>query len=127
MSDKPIAQKLAIKPGQKVLLVNPPKGYKAGIGDLPAGARVVSKPDGVVDVIQVFCDSRADLEQQLPKLKTQLDSRGMIWVTYHKGTSRIKTDISGDTIAAYARTIGLQPVAMIAVDDDWSALRLKVV
>lgn len=28
---------------------------------------------------------------------------------------------------AYAQTIGLQGVAMISIDDDWSALRLKAV
>ncbi len=126
MSDKSVAQKLAIKPGQKVMLVNPPRGYRAGMGDLPSGARVVTKPDGPADVIQVFCDSRAELEQWLPELKSRLDPRGMLWVTYHKGTSKIKTDINRDTIAAYAQTIGFQAVAMIAVDDDWSALRLKV-
>ncbi len=36
------------------------------------------------------------------------------------------TDINRDTIAEYARTLGLEGVAMISVDDDWSALRLKV-
>jgi hypothetical protein len=36
-------------------------------------------------------------------------------------------DINRDSIAAYAATIGLQAVAMISVDEDWSALRLKVV
>ena len=31
-----------------------------------------------------------------------------------------------DSIAAYARTIDMEGVAMISIDDDWSALRLKV-
>jgi hypothetical protein len=38
-----------------------------------------------------------------------------------------KSDINRDSIAAYANTIGMQGVAMIPVDDDWLALRLKVV
>jgi hypothetical protein len=54
-------------------------------------------------------------------------SKGLLWVTYHKGTSKQKSDINRDSIAAYALTIGLQAVAMIPVDDDLSALRLKVV
>lgn len=49
----------------------------------------------------------------------------MIWVIYHKGTSRIKTDINRDSINAYAQSIGLQGVAMVSINDDWAALRLK--
>ena len=37
------------------------------------------------------------------------------------------SDINRDNIAAYASTLGLQAVAMISVDEDLSALRLKVV
>ena len=47
-------------------------------------------------------------------------------ITYHKGTSKTKTDINRDSINTYAQTIGLVGVAMISIDDDWSALRLKV-
>jgi hypothetical protein len=39
----------------------------------------------------------------------------------------VKTDINRDTINAYAASLGLQGVAMISIDDDWSALRLKIV
>jgi hypothetical protein len=38
----------------------------------------------------------------------------------------VKTDINRDTIAAYAGTLGFESVAMVAVNDDWAALRLKV-
>jgi hypothetical protein len=48
-------------------------------------------------------------------------------VSYPKGTSKVNTDINRDTIGLYAQSIGLQPVAMISIDDTWSALRLKIV
>ena len=40
MSEKTIAQKLLIKEGRTVLLVNPPRGYKDTLGALPAGTRL---------------------------------------------------------------------------------------
>ncbi len=126
MPDKPIAQKLMIKPGQKVLLVNPPRGYRSLMGALPNGAAFLSPAGKTADAIQVFVDTRAELERQLPKLKKALAPGGMLWVTYHKGTSKVKTDINRDSIVRYARTIGLEGVAMISIDDDWSALRLKM-
>ncbi|MCL5950945.1 MAG: hypothetical protein M1132_04355 [Chloroflexi bacterium] len=47
-------------------------------------------------------------------------------VYYPKGTSKnFNAEINRDTIAAYARSVALQPVAMVAIEADWSALRLK--
>jgi hypothetical protein len=127
MSDKSIAQKLMLKEGRKVLIVNAPKGYAATLGALPLGVAVSNKPAGPADVIQVFVANRKELEAQLGKLKTLLTPGGMLWVTYYKGTAKTKTDINRDSINAYAQTMGLQGVAMISIDDDWSALRLKAV
>lgn len=127
MSDKTIVQRLFIKPGSKFLLVNAPRGYQVYKGELPKGVSVVTKTSSPVDMIQVFVANRQELEAQLPKLKKLLAPQGSLWVTYYKGTARIKTDINRDTINAYAQTIGLQGVAMISIDEDWSALRLKMV
>jgi hypothetical protein len=127
MSNKSIAQKLFIKPGNKVLLVNPPDGYLTQMGELPPGTMLLSDTSCIVEVIQVFVSNHLELETQLPRLKELLAPKGMIWVTYHKGTSKVKTDINRDTINAYAHSIGLEGVAMISIDDDWSALRLKLI
>ncbi len=62
MSDKPIAQKLFIKPGNKFLLLNPPANYMAQIGELPTGTICLNDSSTPVDVIQVFVASRAELE-----------------------------------------------------------------
>jgi hypothetical protein len=126
MSDKSVAQKLLIKPGQKILFVNAPRGYKARIGEIPEDVTVLKRPDEPADLIQVFVASGKELEEQLPRLKPLLAPKGLLWVTYAKGTSKQKSDINRNSIAEYAGTIGLQAVAMIAVDDDLSALRLKV-
>ncbi len=126
MSDKTVAEKLQIKPSQKILLVNAPQGYRDLLGELPADVTVLKKA-AAADLIQVFVVSREDLEEQLLRLKPLLAPKGLLWVTYHKGTSKRKSDINRDSIAAYASAIGLQAVAMISVDDDLSALRLKLV
>jgi hypothetical protein len=127
MSKKSIAQKLSIKPGNKFLLINPPQGYLARMGALPERTLILSDSSCKVEVIQVFIANRAELETQLPRLKELLASKGMIWVTYHKGTSKVKTDLNRDTINSYAHSIGLHGVAMISIDDDWSSLRLKLI
>jgi hypothetical protein len=127
MSDRSIAQKLFIKPGNKYLLINPPAGYIAQLGQLPEGTIILSDSSCLVEVIQVFVVNRTELEVQLTRLKELLAEKGMLWVTYQKGTFKVKTDINRNTINAYAGSLGLQGVAIISIDDDWSGLRLKIV
>ena len=79
MSDKSIAQKLFIKPGNKFLLVNPPLGYLARMGELPAEVILMSDSSCLVEVIQVFVANQTELEAQLPLLKELLAPKGMLW------------------------------------------------
>ncbi len=125
MSEKSITQKLQIKENFKVLLVGEPKEYKEMLGELPQNAVLLQKSPEPVDVIQVFVYSRKGLEAQLPNLKNSLKPKGILWVSYPKGTSKIKSDVNRDSIREYGQSIGLEAVALVALDDTWSALRLK--
>jgi hypothetical protein len=126
-STKSIPEKLQMKPGRTISIINQPPNYKQLLGELPRGVSIQSQPSKPVDIIQVFVESRQQLERQLPSLKNLISPKGMIWVTYPKGTSTKKADINRDSIADYAQTIGLEGIAIVAIDVDWSALRLKVV
>jgi hypothetical protein len=53
--------------------------------------------------------------------------KGIIWATYPKGSSSMKSDANRDVIRFYVEKIGLEAVAIFSVDDNWSALRLKIV
>jgi len=126
MSDKSISQKLFIKPGFKFLLVNPPDGFLTQMGELPEGTILLRDSSCLVEAIQVFVSNRVELETQFPQLKNVLAPKGMLWVTYHKGTSKVKTDINRDAIYAYARSIGLDGAGLFSIDDTWSAMRFKL-
>jgi hypothetical protein len=127
MADKSIAQKLNIRANSTVLFINAPSEYATKLGRMPEGVFVMKKAHGPIDFIQVFAASRGELEDQVPRLKRLLTPGGALWVTYRKGTPSMAGDINRDSIAAYARSVGMQAVAQIAVDTDWSALRLKTI
>jgi len=120
-----IAEKLMIKEGQSLLLLNEPTHYRNLIGKLPNKVTVSTEPKDQYNVIQVFVTSKNELKQKLTRVKTSLAPNGILWVTYPKGTSKIKADINRDTIREYSQTIGLEADAIFSVDDDWSALRMK--
>ncbi|HSW58482.1 MAG TPA: hypothetical protein VLH15_08780 [Dehalococcoidales bacterium] len=126
MWEKSVAQKLMIKPGYKVLFVNSPDGYEKILGKLPENVDVLQNAERGIDFIQVFLSSQAELEAHLNTLTPLLKPEGVFWVSYPKISSGVAADINRNTINSYAAGIGLKGVAMIAVDNIWSALRLKI-
>ncbi len=126
VSSRSVTQKLQLKDGMKFLLVNPPVGYKESLGKLPRGVSLLSELSGQAEVIQVFVSSRVELEKQLVKLKPLLSPQGILWVTYPKDTSKIRTEINRDSIRKHAQSIDLEAVAIFSVDANWAALRLKI-
>ena len=127
MSEKTVAQKLLIKENQRLLLVNIPTDVRSALGPLPVGVSLFTGDETNADVILVFTANQVELERYLPGLKARLSARGMLWVIYNKLTSKKRGDIHRDSINDYARNLGLEGIAMISVDEDLSALRLKVV
>ena len=126
MPDRTVAQKLLIKENYKILFINEPDNYRAILGKLPENVSVLTGEGRSADFIQLFVTSRKELVEKLDEIKPEMSPKGLLWVTYPKGTSGIKTDINRDIIREYAQSIGLNSVAMISVDDTWSALRLKL-
>ena len=127
MSTKPLAQKLFIKKGNRVLFVNATNGFIEKLGKLLKEVEILDEPEDNLDFIQLFAKNKEELETLLPKLKNYLNLQGKLWLSYYKGTSKIKTDINRDTINEYGQSLGLKGVAMISIDDDWSALRFNII
>jgi hypothetical protein len=128
MSEKSITEKLQIKPKTRLLFINPPEDYLQSMGALPVEVTILPADSGEsADFIQVFVKNGGELVEAFTALKGRIAKNGALWVCYYKGTSKYKTDINRDSIWPVATTYGLQPVRQIAIDEDWSALRFKVI
>jgi hypothetical protein len=127
MAQKSLAEKMYLREGHRLLLLAAPPGYAAQLGPLPKGASLVGSSAGRANWIQFFVRSRKELEQGLPATKRRLAPDGLLWITYAKGGSPLASDVNRDVIMSVAPRFGLQAVAQVAVDSDWSAVRLKVV
>lgn len=125
MSDKTVAEKLHIKAGKSVTFFNPPENNEELLGGLDQDISI-SEGDPA-DILLAYIEDREQLERNLLALKASIKDDGALWIAYHKGTSEVDTDINRDSIAKYARENGLKGVAMISINDNWSALRLKIV
>ncbi len=125
MPTKSIIQKMRVMPGFKLLILNPPKGYIHLLGEMPDGARILVSSTEPADVIQAFVQSQAEVEQNIHSWNQMLKPDGIIWLTYPKLTSGIKADVNRDIIWKQIKTHGFDAVSMIAIDETWSAMRLK--
>ncbi|MEW6582728.1 MAG: DUF3052 domain-containing protein [Actinomycetota bacterium] len=123
-SGRPLAQKLGVAPGARVLVVRPPDGLDALLSPLPEGARLLRRAAGDVDMALAFCTRRAELARDLPRLAALLPPRGAVWAAWPKRASGVPTDVTEDVVRDVALPLGLVDVKVCAIDATWSGLRL---
>ena len=125
-SGTPLAQKLGIKPGSKVLLVDAPEAYLSLLAPLPDGVQFGTRLTGSTDIVQVFTASKARLRELLGKYRAGLKPDGMVWVSWPKKAAKVPTDVTEDTIREVALPLGFVDVKVCAVNETWSGLKLVV-
>ncbi|NNF52658.1 MAG: DUF3052 family protein [Gammaproteobacteria bacterium] len=122
-SDTPLVKKLGIRDGMKVQFVQPPANYRALLGKLPSGVTVCQRARKDLDFIHGFVTRRADLERLLERAHTYMAKNGMLWVSWPKKASGVRTDVAEADVRAAGLACGLVDVKICAVDATWSGLK----
>jgi hypothetical protein len=118
--------KLGIKSGFKMAVVNSPENYFKMLGPLPHPIQVMKKPGRRMNLIHFFTKSRAEYQRKFAGLKKSLVSDGMLWVSWPKATSRVPTDMSDNVVRDFALKNGLVDIKVCAIDATWSGLKLVI-
>lgn len=121
-SGKTLLQKLGLASGMTAYFQRAPGEYFRELGDLPKHI-FVEKLEAPVDFWHAFYISRDDLEADIPKFKHYLPQGGMLWVSWPKRASGVKTDLTEQTFREVLLPIGLVDVKVCAVTDTWSGLK----
>jgi hypothetical protein len=121
-----LARKLHLKPGMRFAVVNAPQGFRRTLGKLPAGVTQEKSLKNALDLVLLFLVTRKELKNQWPKALKSLKPDSSLWVAYPKRTSGVDSELAemNGGWDVYKNS-AWQPVAMIAVDDIWSAVRFK--
>ena len=70
--------------------------------------------------------TQQEVDSLSPILTDKLKGDAILWMTYPKGSSKKhKCDFNRDTGWAVLGKLGFESVRMVAIDDDWSALRFR--
>lgn len=123
-SKRTLAEKLGIKSGARIAILNSPGGYEATLGPLPEGVDLTSRLSGPLHLIQFFTTSKKELEGNLPRLMRAMAQNGALWISWPKRASKVKTDLTEDVIREIALRNKLVDVKVCAVDEKWSGLKL---
>jgi hypothetical protein len=115
-----VAAKLQLKPGMAVALVNAPAGFDA---PLPEGGSVAADA-GAADATLAFAEDRDGLEGLMPALQDSARADRLTWVAYPKA-GKLGTDLNRDKLREAVLPNGLDTVRQVALDETWSAMRLK--
>jgi hypothetical protein len=120
-SGTPLAAKLGVRAGSRVLLDAAPAGFD--LGPLPADvtthARAGSSP---YDVVLLFAPDRARLTRRWPVLHPRTTTAGRLWVAWPKRSSGVPTDLDENAVRELGLAAGRVDVKVCAIDATWSGL-----
>lgn len=122
-SKKSLVEKLGIKEGLKVAILNSPASYNHILGKLPKNVAVTKNLGERLDFIQFFTKESKELQRKFPSLKRALSQKGILWISWPKGSSKVKTDLNENIVREIGLENGLVDVKIAAVDEIWSGLK----
>jgi hypothetical protein len=122
-SGKPLVDKLGIREGHRVALLDAPDGFVAELEPLPPDVELVGPRAGQTDVALLFAREAARLEKAFAPTAGRLATGGMLWVAWPKKAAKQQTDLTEDVVRRIGLAAGLVDVKVCAVNEVWSGLK----
>ena len=123
----PLFQKLNLKDQREIVVFNAPESFEPEL-ELLDGVSVVRNPKKpkTVTYALAFATRQAELDRLSKMLAAAAQGDALLWFAYPKGTSkRYQCDFNRDSGWKVIRSAGFDSVRMVAIDEDWSAVRFR--
>jgi hypothetical protein len=123
-SATPLARKLGIREGSRVLVVGAPSGFS--LGPVPAGTSFARSARGPLDVELLFTTTLADLRRRFPAAVRALDAAGRLWVAWPKKTAEVDTDLTFEIVQRVGLDAELVDNKSASIDDVYQGLQFVI-
>lgn len=123
-----LLKKFNFKAQDRILVLSPPPEFEASLSEFSESLKIDRDlhPKTKYEFIIVFSVMKEDMEKAVKKTSAAVSEECLYWFAYPKKTSKkYKSDLTRDAGWEKLGKLGYEAVRMIAVDDDWSALRFK--
>lgn len=122
-----IFTKLNRKQPGEILVINAPASFEsevAALENVPV-RRSVAETTAITFAL-AFVTKQDEVNRLASAIAAKTQGDALIWFAYPKGTSKkYKCEFNRDTGWAALGQAGFEPVRMVAIDEDWSALRFR--
>ncbi len=122
-----LLDKLNFKDQPEILVVNSPPSFEPHLSRL-TGVVVHHNVDAVSEVsfALAFVTRQQEVDAIASALAAKARGDAILWFAYPKGTSkRYKCDFNRDSGWSALGAAGFEGVRLVAIDEDWSALRFR--
>lgn len=124
----PIFKKLNFKDQKQLHILNVPPAFAPVMSDMHGIASIKTTLSSTkeVEFFLGFVTKQKEVDDLTRLVTSLLKEDGLLWFAYPKGTSKKYTcDFNRDTGWKELGKQGFEPVRIVAIDDDWSALRFR--
>jgi hypothetical protein len=126
-SGTPLWKKLGYKNGMTAYIDGAPSGYVEILQFPPElSVKWAARPGSQPGFAHLFIKSKSALKAKLHSFRRTIHPDGVVWVSWPKKSSGVKTDITEDVIRDVALPLGFVDIKVCAVDDLWSGLKLMI-
>jgi hypothetical protein len=132
-SGTPLPKKLGFKPGMTAAFIALPDSLAELAASVEFAAcdrfpswEATRASTRTYDAIHAFTIMRAEIDNELSGLQDRITPDGMIWVSWPKKASKVRTDVTEDVIRLAALDLDLVDVKVAAIDEIWSGLKLVI-
>ena len=123
-----VFKKMNFKSSTSVVVINAPMSFGVNmeamkdLTNFHTDCAFVEKTNFII----AFCTMQSEVDAVAIQVGEKLEADGLLWFAYPKGTSKkFKCDFNRDTGWTVLGEQGFEPVRMVAIDEDWSALRFR--
>ena len=120
-------EKLNLKDLTQIVVLNAPQSFEPELKSLRGVtvARNLAAADAV-EFSLAFVTKQSEVDSVAKLVAKKAKGDAVVWFAYPKGTSKkYRSEIKRDSGWQVMGNYGFEPVRMVAIDEDWSALRFR--
>ncbi len=128
MGMQDLLKKLNYKKQKRIAVINSEAGFLKELKKDLRGIVTDSEIDQrcPYELIIIFVKSESEVEHYAPLALHNLTADGILWFCYPKKTSKkYKSNLERDKGWKALHDLNFQGIRMIAIDEDWSAMRFR--
>jgi hypothetical protein len=119
--------KLNLKDHKQIVVLNSPGSFESELAVLE-GVEIIRdlKKAKEVTFSLAFVTTQEQVNSLAPAIARKAEGDAIVWFAYPKGSSKkYKSQINRDNGWNVLGQEGFEPVRMVAIDEDWSAVRFR--